>query len=415
MSVARTSRGARQAQRELIYLVAPSGIPNYGDEFIVRTWLRHLKRVRPDADVVVDCHTPGQAAVLLARWHPRVTFVDTAWRVCFETESLPAVESVAAAEAAVQDPGRLPKIASGIELLTRADIVHMVGGGYLNTVWPHHLALLAVADAAVRRSGGRAIATGQGLIPAGDPDRLELLRDLQSRFATFDVRDDPSYQAIAAAGGRQSYSGDDAWLGVRDDGVYDTESDAAQRPFVFCLQSDLMEDFGGGRGTESLAAAISQLIAQWNLRGEDVAFVECIPGADRIVFDKVAHLLEGAVFVPFTEVWNRGLPAREGQTWVSTRFHAHLLAAATGAAGLAISGRVDYYPIKHRSLVDAGSRWVLADSAVVPPQPTRGGFTPQSVERFHARKRALADQIYPPTVSSQLRRMVANVRRRMRD
>ncbi|WP_157576604.1 hypothetical protein [Mycobacterium sp. GA-2829] len=48
-------------------MVAPAGNPTYGDDFILRAWLTHLAVHRPDADVVVDCHTPGQAAVLLRR------------------------------------------------------------------------------------------------------------------------------------------------------------------------------------------------------------------------------------------------------------------------------------------------------------------------------------------------------------
>jgi hypothetical protein len=401
---------ARRTQREIVYLVAPSGYPNFGDEFILRTWLRHLARVRPEADVVVDCHTPGQAAVLLRNWHPRVTFVDTIWRICFQTAHLPATEAIALAGDVVSDPGRMPAIVSGVELLARADTVHLVGGGYMNAVWSHHLALLATATAATEHSGGRVVATGQGLVPIGDPERLPLLRELQARFALFDVRDGPSYEAIAGSGGRELFTGDDAWLGIGDGDVYDTESDAAGRDFVFCLQSDLMEDFADGQGTDGLTVAISGLIERWNLSGDNAAVVEGVPGADRIVFDRVAHLLPGVVFVPFTEVWNRGLPARAGQTWVSTRFHFHLIAAAVGASGLALSGRRDYYPIKHRSLVDAGSRWHLADSSELPPTPIRdGGFPAHTVDLHRRRKAALADQIYPPARRS-MRRAVGAAR-----
>jgi polysaccharide pyruvyl transferase WcaK-like protein len=199
-------------KREIVYLVAPGGNPNYGDEFILRAWLRYLARVRPDADVVVDCHTPGQAAVLLRAWHPRVMVVDTIWRICFQTADLPAAEAIAVAAEVVHDPGRMPRIVSGIELLARADLVHLVGGGYINAVWSHHLALLATATAAAQRSGGHAVATGQGLVPVGDPQRFPILRELQSQFSLFDVRDDPSYQAIAGSAGRGSFTGDDAWL-----------------------------------------------------------------------------------------------------------------------------------------------------------------------------------------------------------
>ncbi|MDA4109757.1 hypothetical protein MHOL44478_21220 [Mycobacterium holsaticum DSM 44478] len=405
-----TAALSRSAEREIVYLVAPSGNPNYGDEFILRAWLRHLALARPDADVVVDCHTPGQAAVLLRGCHPRLTFVDTVWRVCFQTAHLRPSEAAVVAEQAIHDPGRMPTIVSGIELLARADTVHLVGGGYINAVWSHHMALLAAALAAVDRSGGRAVATGQGLLPIGDPSRLGLLRDLQARFSLFDVRDLPSYQAIAGAGGGGSFSGDDAWLGITDDGVYDSESAAAARRFLFCLQSDLVEDFAGGRGLDGLIAAIAEVIQRWDIQGRDVAVVEGIPGADRIVFDRVAHLLTDAVFVPFTEVWRNGLPARTGQTWVSTRFHFHLLAAAAGASGLALAGRTDYYPIKHQSLLDAGSRWQLADSPELPTAPVQdGGFSPQTVSALHRQKSALAADIYPPAPSS-IRRAVGALR-----
>ncbi|ULE32903.1 polysaccharide pyruvyl transferase family protein [Mycobacterium sp. IDR2000157661] len=384
---------------ERIYLVAPSGNPNYGDEFILRTWLRHLAVVRPDADVVVDCHTPGQAAVLLQGSHPRLTFVDTIWRICLATSHLASAEAAVVAADVVNDPGRMPRIVSGIELLTAADTVHLVGGGYINAVWPHHMALLAAAAAAAERSGGRVLATGQGLVPVGEPDRLGLLRELQSRFALFDVRDRPSFAFLAGEEGSVEFTGDDAWLGIGPD-AYDAGSEAAKRPIVFCLQSDLMDDFADGRGIEGLTSAITRLIERWRLSGRDVAVIEGIPGADRIVFDRIAHLLTGAEFVPFSAVWACGLPATAEQVWVSTRFHPHLLAAAIGASGLALSGRADYYPNKHQSLVEAGSRWRVADSTDLPDTPVRdGGFAAEAVQLHRSRKAALAAEIYPPAPS----------------
>jgi hypothetical protein len=166
---------------------------------------------------------------------------------------------------------------------------------------------------------------------------------------------------------------------------------------VFCLQSDLIEDFADGLGADGLTKAITVLIEQWNISGDEVAAVEGIPGSDRVIFDRIAHLLPGAAFATFTDVWRHGLPARAGQTWVSTRFHPHLLAAAAGASGLALAGRRDYYPIKHQSLIDSGSNWQIADSlASLPSAPVRdGGFAPEDVEVLRKRKSTLAGQIYP--------------------
>lgn len=406
------TRGLRRsapAEPETIYLVAPCGHPNYGDEFIVRAWLRHLARVRPDAEVIVDCHTPGQATALMADAHPAVKFVDTMWRICFQTAELPPAEAAAAAAAVIIDPGRMPTLVSGIELLARADFVHMVGGGYINAVWPHHLALLASAAAVAERCGARLFATGQGLIPIGDTHRAALLTECAQRFTVFDVRDQPSFDALAGIGDRLSHTGDDAWLGLCDADVYDEQSEAARRDVVFCLQSDLMEDFAGGRGVDGLVDAVADLIIAWRLDGADVAFVEGIPGADRVVFDRIAHLIPGAEFVPFSHLWKAGLPARAGQTWVTTRFHHHLIAAARGAAGVAIAGRADYYPLKHHTLAERGSGWVVTDSADLPATPVRaGGFPTRTVQAMSHAKGALAEALYPPRTRRRHRRILTS-------
>ena len=69
-----------QAERpRIFYLVSPAGVPNWGDELIVATWLRYLARTHPDATVVVDCHSPGKAAVLLRGLHPNLVVTNTLW------------------------------------------------------------------------------------------------------------------------------------------------------------------------------------------------------------------------------------------------------------------------------------------------------------------------------------------------
>ena len=248
----------------------------------------------------------------------------------------------------------------------------------------------------------------------GDTDRLSLFRDLQAQFELFDVRDSPSHHALAGHGDSLSYTGDDAWLAIGDEGVYAGETEVAQSRFVFCLQSDLMEDFAlaGRRGVEGLAEAAVELIERWKIRGSDAVFVECIPGADRRVYDRIADHLPAAAFVPFTELWWGGVPARPGQTWISTRFHMHLLAAAAGASGVALSGRSDYYPAKHRSLIESGSGWRHFESSDAPEQPVRcGGFPPDVVARFRTRKQDLAATIYPSAHSMRPARIARQLLR----
>src|SRR5690625_5869586 len=66
---------------ETIYLVAPAGHPNFGDEYIVSAWLRELSRRRPHTQVILDCHTPGIASILHANVHPHLTVTDTLWQL----------------------------------------------------------------------------------------------------------------------------------------------------------------------------------------------------------------------------------------------------------------------------------------------------------------------------------------------
>ncbi|MFC4606072.1 polysaccharide pyruvyl transferase family protein [Rhodococcus kronopolitis] len=390
--------GAPADRRELIYLIAPSGAPNYGDEFIARAWLTYLAQARPDVDVVLDCHTPGQAAVLLGGLHPRLTFVDTAWRMCAQAAHLPAWEAAAFVRRAVGDPGLVCPVAAGIELMQTATTVHLLGGGYLNAVWPQHLSLLAIAAQVAARGGGRAVATGQGLTPVGDEVRADLVRSLAGEFTVFDVRDDQSLALLDASRPGVGASGDDAWLqlATAPAAVYDSTGPAVAREFVLCLQSDLTVGEGAGDGVDRLAAYAARLLASWAVRGEQVTVVEGIPGVDRVVFDRIAHLLPGAHFVPFTQLWRDGLPARSGQTWISTRFHPHLLAAAAGASGVVLATGSDYYDVKHGSLVALGSRWpVYAGAESVPPRPSAGGFTEAVVARQGEAKAALARALYP--------------------
>ncbi|WP_240945699.1 polysaccharide pyruvyl transferase family protein [Rhodococcus sp. HNM0569] len=387
-------RGSEVRERELIYLVAPSGAPNYGDEFILRGWLRYLAERRPDADVVVDCHTPGQAAVLHSDFHPRVVFVDTIWRMCDATRDMELAEGAEFVQSAIDNPGVLCRMVTGIEMLIRADVVHFLGGGYLNSVWPHHITLLVAACAAAEKGGGRLVATGQGLFPVV-PGGLPLLRELVDRFDMFDVRDTPS-QLAAGDASRVRSTGDDAWLAIADHDTYDSEAVALERDFVLCVQSDLMDDFAGGGGLDALVTTVTDVLRAWGVDGRDVAVVEGMPGTDRVVFDRIEHEIPEACFVPFTDVWRRGLPARPGQVWASTRFHPHLVAAAIGASGTALGGRRDYYATKHRSLVDSGSNWVVSEPQSIPGSPVRdGGFTVETVHRFHHAKMGLADEIYP--------------------
>lgn len=374
------------------YLIATAGFPNFGDELILSGWLRYLAAVAPDAEVWVDTHSPGPTGMLLGDAHPRVRFTDTLWRLCWEAPSEDPWEVASWVQHALRNPGMAPRWHQGITLLERVDVVHVVGGGYVNAIWPRHIGLLAAAAAAAEHAGGRAAMTGQGLSPAA-AGGAPLLAALARRFEVVEVRDEPSARMLDVPLGV-----DDAFLTLGGQGFITPEQAWPDQPppeVMMCLQSDLNEV-----GTGNLAGAVLTMLRQWRVPPERVCVVEGIPRVDREVFALIEHELPGARFYPFAEVWNRGLPLSPAQTWISTRFHLHMAAAAVGAAGVAIAVSRDYYRVKHQSLLDLGSGWTLVDDCddpqSLPARPRTGGFDRGTVEALRKDKLQLAKAIYAP-------------------
>src|SRR5699024_11382497 len=79
-----------------------------------------------------------------------------------------------------------------LNLAKSAEIVHVLGGGWFNDTWPHHLKVLAGAACLGTE---RKVMTGQGFIP-GDEIKERLGHWLQ-RFDHITVRDEPSEALFA--------------------------------------------------------------------------------------------------------------------------------------------------------------------------------------------------------------------------
>lgn len=120
-------------------------------------------------------------------------------------------------------------------------------------------------------------------------------------------------------------------------------------------------------------------------------YVEAIPGFDRAAYERLADLIPEERFVPFVHVWNHGLPLSDQQTWVTSRFHLHLLAAAARARGIAVGMKKGYYDVKHESVTALGSGWPLALDEGSPAMPAQAGPLAAKLPALLARKRAEAE------------------------
>ena len=318
-----------------LYLVSMATYPNYGDELIARRWLEHLARNRPEDEVWLDCRRPGTASALFGGIHPRLRVTDAVFRTVEDSlhGSRRSVEDI------VTTLGT-PLYDAPLLALREAGSLHLLGGGFVNAVWPQNDLLVTALRAAARISGAPLIATGQGLAPVG-----------AETFAGFDhvsVRDAPSAEHLGIARGV-----DDAYL-VQDVPVPDR---SAPTELVLCVQSDVIDE----NAFERLLGHVRRTVEASGIPRDRVRYVEALPGGDHAGFARLQDLVAEDGFLPFTTFWRGEFAPAAHQIWITTRFHHHLVASLHGARGIALSARPGYYDVKHGSLVEGGSRWEIQD------------------------------------------------------
>lgn len=382
-----TAPGPVGGRARTVYLVTTAGHPNYGDEIVVRGWLRLLAEREPDADVWVDCPNPGPAAALLHGEHPRVQFTDTLYRLCWEAPSDDPVEVAEFVTRTLEDPGAAPRWVAGIDVARSADVVHILGGGYINSVWPRHAGLVAAAAWLGRERGARLGATGLGLLPV-ERGVAEVWTANAPAFDVLTVRDEPSLVVAQAGNPRARLAPDDLFVSGMADLLAGSANDAPDT--MICVQTDMYDgDFG------RVVDYVREVARRWQGPWGTVGFVECIPWVDRAIYDALRDDFPEARFYSVWEILADGFPARRGQRWISSRYHPHLLAAAAGASGIALSLSSDYYEVMHASVVASGSGWVIGSPDEEPPTAAgRAGELPERADKHTATTRSDGAELY---------------------
>ncbi|MGK4066559.1 polysaccharide pyruvyl transferase family protein [Rothia sp. HC945] len=317
-----------------IYLLSTAGIPNFGDELIAARWVSYLASVAPETDVWLDVREPGTVAALLKDIrHPRLHLTNTAIRLADDALR----GSMRSAADLVHNLGS-PRYDLGLLQMREASVLHLLGGGFVNSMWPENHVMVQAMRAAAEISGARLVATGQGLMPSGPEDL--------TGFDHVSVRDRASAEHLGIDVGY-----DDAFL-VPDVPPWETDGPTE---VVLCIQSDLVgpEDF------ESFVRYARNQVRAWGIPRERVTYVEAIPGGDHPAYSALHDVVGEGRFVPFTAFWREEFPFRGNQVWITTRFHHHLMGALAGARGIVMLGQTGYYDVKHRSLGDLGTGWAI--------------------------------------------------------
>ena len=382
---ARSRAAAREQKRDApIYLISAAGQPNFGDEFITRSWLDWLAANHPRREVWLDCMEPGRAAHLFHDTHPRLRTTNTLWQTAHSGAPDDIVAAAQRMEQLVTDLGS-PKADLGLRDLRHMRSLHLLGGGYMNSLWPKNLGILAAMVAVKQHFGVPIHATGQGLMPY-DGRSLAVVSEQLRQFDFAEARDVPSAEAFGVHAGT-----DDAFLAFANRRrIYAPPDGLPQR--MVLVQGDMF--------AEEQSADLQQLVSTFVGAADSpvgVGFAEAIPPEDARF--ATPHVDGGAQMFPFMRMWEEGFPATSGQEWLTSRFHFHLLAAAAGAHGTIIDAQPGYYDVKHDLLRALGTGWnAQEDLADGVSAPTSTESFPDVARQLGAEKARLARQLYPESL-----------------
>jgi hypothetical protein len=374
-----------------IYLFVQAGVPNYGDELIPVLWLDYLTHKFPDRHIFVDALNPGNATNLFGWKYPNVHFVDTLHSMVNELtrrgigffDSDPIIDDWLAT-------GRVGKYDSGLKLLQQAEVIHFVGGGYMNTAFREFRgrlkAVLIASRMKVRNPDLKLIATGLGLTPFDDKHAAKL-NTIIPQFDYFEVRDDESALAVQAQAGL-----DDMFMTFSDtfsENGWGVKFNKDVPRVNILLQRDLQN----GEALQRVVEQIKTYVTENYSPQEPLSIVEGLAPNDGWAVQAFSDLPNPVQFYSVSDVIEEGFPAAPESVWLTTRFHFHMIGASLGAKGTFINTGGAYYDVKHGSLVRLGTGWhnyaLTGDMTV-----SVDDAFPEKARAFGNQKYALAERLY---------------------
>lgn len=339
----------------MYYLIGGSGAPNYGDELILLQWLRFLHaEVLPLASaarVVVDNNSVAGSTALFGERYPGVEFVSRFKRMQPDRAKGSFMKNL------VYGLGFFsrghwrdhPELADAIAQLQSARLVHLYGGGYINT-WlsPASAFLIGLLADAAAHFQLRVAATGIGITPLqfAEGEDLGPLRQAIEAFTVFELRDTVGYNRL-----RQIVGDGPALLCGQDDAFLypvarQTGSQGRRRLHLSGYRS----------GNLFERPDVHDWLRRHAGGFDEAVYWECAPQLEREIVEPLRRLLPGLRVAGVRELLFDGVPAHPGDHMLAMRYHPHLVAARLGVSGQYLAQSV-YYEHKHGAVVQAGSRF----------------------------------------------------------
>ena len=321
-----------------VYFVGVPGFPNYGDELIFLTWVKFIREYYPNTEIWIDCPDVGKFCTFMKNYgidFSNIYVTDNIWSYCslisfqVKKKMFKKISSINWLRYIDDISSKINigacKNFTGLDVVSSADAIHIIGGGYINSIWPGNYGVL-IACASIKKKYKMPIyMTGAGLMPAN----VEIFDQFSSTFDYIEGRDiESSYLTNV------EFGLDDAYLAV---GLPNTISELKNYPDIMvCIQSDLTDSESFSR----TVAHVEEKLLEYQCKGLTIGYVEAIPFYDRKAYDILSRKIRNITFFDLTYVLNKGLPANKNQKWITSRFHHHLIASSVGAKGTFISLKI---------------------------------------------------------------------------
>ena len=361
---------------EVYYLVSTAGFPNFGDEQIVRTWLTIFRQKNPSAKIILDVPAASRSQFLFKGEFDNLTIVDTLWKVIhFLAHKQIKLDDVQGVKDVLLHGD--PRNREGLDLFLSADQIQLLGGGYFTTsnvdfVNTYYFFPIFAAKKELA-TDTKVYGTGLGLTPIAE----ETQKMLESTTGVFDylgVRDVESSKVA-----NTTLELDDVYVSKMLEALkLDTRED---NPDILI---DL-QDISDNTHRQQIVKEITDFLNAEENVGKTVGILEALVPEDNWpyfsdAFNDVINKDERFSFFNFFHLWHQGLPNKEKQTWISTRFHFHLIGGILlNHPGVAINIGNDYYATKHLSLIKNSGLQFLDYESEEPVNPTTAGMVRKTI------------------------------------
>ncbi|MBC6627137.1 polysaccharide pyruvyl transferase family protein [Pseudomonas sp.] len=379
------------------YLICMTGVPNYGDELILKTWLNFINKKYTNCTIWVD--TPQEfslSASILSQnlEYNNIKIVSYFWNLrdlsvrnkisnrIFKKKSVDRI--IKSANSRMDE--RFSQQRFDVDFFKNIESIHILGGGYLNSMWENNYSILIGCDYIKNKYNIPVYMTGAGLCPAVNNCRI---RRVISNFDFKEARDEESAKIFDINKGF-----DDVYLGVIDEAYrYQSKHNQNVADVMISIQSGLVDSIV----FKKVINIIREKVVKLKSEGLTVGYVEAIPGQDTTAYNYLSDLIDEGYYYTALESMINGLPIKDNQLWISSRFHHHLVASSRCVKGIILCFKPDYYDIKHNSLLKLGTNWAFfnayTDKILPEPQESSKEFS-KNLKSIISHKMKVADTLY---------------------